>query len=43
MAAAREAATAGAFREALAHYELVLRWSDLMPDEQRATVMEDSV
>jgi tetratricopeptide (TPR) repeat protein len=43
VAAAREAATAGAFHEALAHYELVLRWSDLMPDEQRATVMEDSV
>jgi DNA-binding CsgD family transcriptional regulator/tetratricopeptide (TPR) repeat protein len=43
LAAAREAAAAGAFHEALAHYELVLRWSGLLPDEQRAAVMEDSV
>jgi tetratricopeptide (TPR) repeat protein len=43
LAAAREAAAAGAFHEALAHYELVLRWSDLLSDEQRATIMEDSV
>jgi DNA-binding CsgD family transcriptional regulator/tetratricopeptide (TPR) repeat protein len=43
LAAAREAVAAGAFHEALAHSELVLRWSDLLSDEQRATVMEDSV
>src|SRR6266508_4525878 len=43
LAAAREAAAAGAFHEALAHYELVLRWSGLLPDEQRAAIMEDSV
>jgi tetratricopeptide (TPR) repeat protein len=43
LAAAREAAAAGAFHEALAHYELVLRWSGLLSDEQRAAIMEDSV
>jgi DNA-binding CsgD family transcriptional regulator/tetratricopeptide (TPR) repeat protein len=43
VAAAREAAAAGAFHEALGHYELVLRWSDLLPDQQRATILEDSV
>jgi DNA-binding CsgD family transcriptional regulator/tetratricopeptide (TPR) repeat protein len=43
LAAAREAAAAGAFSEALAHYDLVLRWSGLLPDEQRATVLEESV
>jgi len=43
LAAAREAAAAGAFHEALAHYELALRWSGLLPDEQRAAIMEDSV
>ena len=43
LAAAREAAGAGAFTEALAHYELVLRWSGQLPDTQRATVLEESV
>jgi DNA-binding CsgD family transcriptional regulator/tetratricopeptide (TPR) repeat protein len=43
LAAAREAAAAGAFTEALAHYDLVLRWSGLLPTEQRATVLEESV
>jgi len=43
LAAAREAAAAGAFSEALAHYDLVLRWSGLLPEEQRATVLEESV
>jgi predicted ATPase len=43
LAAAREAAAAGAFREALAHYELVLRWPDRMSDERRLAIMEDSV
>jgi DNA-binding CsgD family transcriptional regulator/tetratricopeptide (TPR) repeat protein len=43
LAAAREAAGAGAFTEALAHYELVLRWSGQLPDAQRATVLEESI
>jgi tetratricopeptide (TPR) repeat protein len=43
LAAAREAAGAGAFTEALAHYELVLAWSDRLPDDRRATVLEESV
>jgi DNA-binding CsgD family transcriptional regulator/tetratricopeptide (TPR) repeat protein len=43
LAAAREAAGAGAFSEALAHYELVLAWSGRLPDTQRATVLEESV
>ena len=43
LAAAREAAGAGAFTEALAHYELVLRWSAQLAAEQRATVLEESV
>jgi len=43
LAAAREAAAAGASSEALAHYDLVLRWSGLLPEEQRATVLEESV
>ena len=43
LAAAREAAGAGAFREALAHYELVLRWSGQLAAEQRAAVLEESV
>jgi DNA-binding CsgD family transcriptional regulator/tetratricopeptide (TPR) repeat protein len=43
LAAAREAAGAGAFTEALAHYELVLRWSGQLPDTQRATVLEESI
>jgi DNA-binding CsgD family transcriptional regulator/tetratricopeptide (TPR) repeat protein len=43
LAAAREAAAAGAFHEALAHYELVLRWSDPLPAERRAGIMEESV
>jgi hypothetical protein len=43
LAAAREAAGAGAFTEALAHYELVLRWSGQLPGEQRATVLEESI
>jgi hypothetical protein len=40
LAAAREAAGAGAFHEALAHYELVLRWSGQLAAEQRAAVLE---
>jgi DNA-binding CsgD family transcriptional regulator/tetratricopeptide (TPR) repeat protein len=43
LAAAREAAAAGAFHEALAHYELVLRSGGPLPDERRAQVMEESV
>jgi DNA-binding CsgD family transcriptional regulator/tetratricopeptide (TPR) repeat protein len=43
LAAAREAASAGAFHEALAHYELVLRWSGPLLDERRARIMEESV
>ncbi|HEV3397714.1 MAG TPA: AAA family ATPase, partial [Actinomycetes bacterium] len=43
LAAAGEAARAGAFSEALAHYELVLTWSARLPDSQRATVLEESV
>ena len=43
LAAAREAAGAGAFHEALAHYELVLRWSAQLAAEQRAAVLEESV
>jgi DNA-binding CsgD family transcriptional regulator/tetratricopeptide (TPR) repeat protein len=43
LAAAREAAGAGAFSEALAHYELVLGWSGQLPVEQRATVLEESI
>jgi DNA-binding CsgD family transcriptional regulator/tetratricopeptide (TPR) repeat protein len=43
LAAAREAARAGAFSEALAHYELVLGWSGQLSDEQRATVLEESI
>ena len=43
LAAAREAAGAGAFSEALAHYELVLAWSARLPAGQRATVLEESV
>ena len=43
LAAAREAAGAGAFHEALAHYELVLRWSGQLAAEQRAAVLEESV
>jgi DNA-binding CsgD family transcriptional regulator/tetratricopeptide (TPR) repeat protein len=43
LAAAREAAGAGAFSEALAHYELVLAWSGRLPATQRATVLEESV
>jgi DNA-binding CsgD family transcriptional regulator/tetratricopeptide (TPR) repeat protein len=43
LAAAREAAGAGAFSEALAHYELVLAWSGQLTGEQRATVLEESI
>jgi DNA-binding CsgD family transcriptional regulator/tetratricopeptide (TPR) repeat protein len=43
LAAAREAAGAGAFSEALAHYELVLGWSGQLPAEQLATMLEESV
>jgi DNA-binding CsgD family transcriptional regulator/tetratricopeptide (TPR) repeat protein len=43
LAAAREAAGAGAFSEALAHYELVLGWSGQLPGEQLATVLEESI
>jgi DNA-binding CsgD family transcriptional regulator/tetratricopeptide (TPR) repeat protein len=43
LAAAREAAGAGAFHEALDHYELALRSARPLPDERRATVLEDSV
>jgi DNA-binding CsgD family transcriptional regulator/tetratricopeptide (TPR) repeat protein len=43
LAAAREAAGAGAFSEALAHYELVLGWSGQLPAEQLATVLEESI
>src|SRR5215217_2544425 len=43
LAAAREAAGAGAFSEALAHYELVLGWSGELPGEQLATVLEESI
>ena len=43
LAAALEAAGAGAFHEALAHYELVLRWSAQLAAEQRAAVLEESV
>jgi predicted ATPase len=43
LAAAREAAAAGAFHEALDHYELALGSSDLLTDERRAAVLEDSV
>jgi tetratricopeptide (TPR) repeat protein len=43
LAAAREAAGAGAFSEALAHYELVLGWSGQLPAEQVATVLEESI
>ena len=42
LAAAREAAGAGAFSEALAHYELVLGWSGQLPGQQLATVQEES-
>jgi DNA-binding CsgD family transcriptional regulator/tetratricopeptide (TPR) repeat protein len=41
--AAREAVAAGAFHQALDHYEAVLRWSGLLPDERRAVVLEESV
>jgi hypothetical protein len=43
LGAAREAAAAGAFHQALDHYEAVLRRSGLLPDEQRAVVLEESV
>jgi DNA-binding CsgD family transcriptional regulator/tetratricopeptide (TPR) repeat protein len=43
LAAAREAAGAGAFHEALDHYELALRSAQPLPDERRATILEDSV
>jgi DNA-binding CsgD family transcriptional regulator/tetratricopeptide (TPR) repeat protein len=43
LAAAREAAGAGAYSEALAHYELVLAWSARLPAIQRVTVLEESV
>ncbi|HEY6710616.1 MAG TPA: LuxR C-terminal-related transcriptional regulator [Actinomycetota bacterium] len=43
LAAAREAAAAGAFSEALAHYDLVLGWSGLLGGERRAGVLEESV
>jgi DNA-binding CsgD family transcriptional regulator/tetratricopeptide (TPR) repeat protein len=43
LAAAREAAGAGAFSEALAHYELVLGWSGQLPGQQLATVQEESI
>jgi len=43
LAAAREAAEAGAFSEALAHYELVLGWSGQLPGEQLAGVLEESI
>jgi DNA-binding CsgD family transcriptional regulator/tetratricopeptide (TPR) repeat protein len=43
LAAAREASAAGAFHQALDHYEAVLRWSGLLPDEPRAVVLEESV
>ncbi|HSK35474.1 MAG TPA: AAA family ATPase [Actinomycetota bacterium] len=43
LAAAREAAGAGAFSEALAHYELVGGWSERMAPEERATMLEESV
>jgi predicted ATPase len=43
LAAAREAAAAGAFSEALAHYDLVLGWPGLLAGERRAAVLEESV
>ena len=43
LAAAREAAAAGAFSEALAHYDLALGWSGLLPGERRAAALEESV
>jgi len=43
LAAAREAAGAGAFSEALAHYELVLGWSGQLPGERLATVLEEGI
>ena len=43
LAAAREAAGAGAFSEALAHFKLVLGWSGQLPGEQLATVQEESI
>ncbi len=43
LAAAREAAAAGAFSEALAHYELVGGWSERMPATERAAMLEESV
>jgi DNA-binding CsgD family transcriptional regulator/tetratricopeptide (TPR) repeat protein len=43
LAAAREAARAGAFTEALAHYELVGGWSGQLPAGQLATVIEESI
>jgi DNA-binding CsgD family transcriptional regulator/tetratricopeptide (TPR) repeat protein len=43
LAAAREAAAAGAFSEALAHYELVGGWSRRMPAGERAAMLEESV
>jgi DNA-binding CsgD family transcriptional regulator/tetratricopeptide (TPR) repeat protein len=43
LAAAREAAAAGAFSEALAHYDLVLGRAGPLGDGRRATVLEESV
>jgi DNA-binding CsgD family transcriptional regulator len=43
LAAAREAATAGAFSEALAHYDLALGWTGLLGADRRATALEESV
>ncbi|HEX3213535.1 MAG TPA: LuxR family transcriptional regulator, partial [Actinomycetota bacterium] len=43
LAAAREAAAAGAFSEALAHYELVGGWSGRMPAGELAAMLEESV
>src|SRR5918995_1354245 len=43
LAAAREAAAAGAFSEALVHYELVGGWSRRMPAGERAAMLEESV
>ncbi|HEV3013050.1 MAG TPA: AAA family ATPase, partial [Actinomycetota bacterium] len=43
LAAAREAAAAGAFSEALAHYELVGGWSGRMQAGELAAMLEESV
>jgi len=42
-ATVQEAAGAGAFSEALAHYQLLLGWSGQLPAEQLATVLEESI